>query len=67
LYRQNQLLIYLFDGQSYQESPISRQFSEFDLKTLVPEVINRSWLAGSSVALRELEQCLAAIAGVPEE
>lgn len=56
VYRQNQLLIYHFDSQEYQESQISRLFPNSDLKTLIPQYIDRGWQTGSSVALREFEE-----------
>jgi len=56
IYRQNQLLIYHFDFQQYQESLISRLFPNYDLKTLIPQYIDRGWQIGSSVALREFEE-----------
>ncbi|XWK88532.1 MAG: Uma2 family endonuclease [Phormidium sp.] len=58
VYRQNQLLIYHFDSQQYQESQISRWFPNYDLKTLIPQYIDRGWQIGSSVALREFEEVL---------
>lgn len=58
IYRQKQLLIYQFDGQHYQECQTSQQFPEFDVKTLIPECVDRSWQIGSSVVLREFEQFL---------
>ncbi|MFB2936857.1 Uma2 family endonuclease [Aerosakkonemataceae cyanobacterium BLCC-F154] len=56
VYRQNQLLIYHFDSPQYQESQISRWFPNYDLKTLIPQYIERGWQIGSSVALREFEE-----------
>ncbi len=58
VYRQNQLLIYQFDSQEYQESEISRWFPGYDLKNLIPQYIDRGWQIGSSVALREFEEML---------
>lgn len=58
VYRQNQLLIYHFDSQQYQESQVSRLFPNYDLKTLIPQYIDRGWQIGSSVALREFEEVL---------
>jgi Uma2 family endonuclease len=58
VYRQNQLLIYQFDSEEYQESQISRWFPNYDLKTLIPQYIDRGWQIGSSVALREFEEVL---------
>lgn len=61
VYRQNQLLIYHFDSQQYQESQISRWFPNYDLKTLIPQYIDRGWQIGSSVALREFEEVLSSL------
>lgn len=58
IYRQNQLLIYHFDFPQYQESQNSRWFPNYDLKTLIPQYIDRGWQIGSSVALREFEEVL---------
>jgi Uma2 family endonuclease len=58
IYRHNELLIFCFDGQDYQETQRSQQFSDFDLKALVPKYIDCGWQAGSSVAIREFEQAL---------
>jgi Uma2 family endonuclease len=58
IYRQNQLLIYDFDGQQYQACQASQQFPDMDIKTLIPEYVDRSWQVGSSVALREFEYFL---------
>lgn len=56
IYCQNQLLIYHFDSQQYQESQISRWFPNYNLKNLIPQYIERGWQIGSSVALREFEE-----------
>ncbi|UBF27251.1 Uma2 family endonuclease [Kovacikia minuta CCNUW1] len=61
IYRRSQLHIYLFDGQQYQESQTSVQFPNLDLKTFIPEYVDRGWQIGSSIALREFEQFLFAI------
>ncbi len=58
VYRQSQLSIYQFDSQQYRESQISRWFPGYDLKTLIPQYIDRGWQIGSSVALREFEEAL---------
>jgi hypothetical protein len=49
------LLIYLFDGQHYQESDESSLFPGIPVRELIPHYIERAWEAGSSVALREFE------------
>lgn len=58
IYRRDQLLIFCFDRKrkQYQECQTSRCFSEHDIKTLLPQYVNRGWQVGSSVALREFEQ-----------
>ncbi|MCL1463329.1 Uma2 family endonuclease [Argonema galeatum] len=58
VYRQSQLSIYQFDAQQYRESQISRWFPGYDLKTLIPQYIDRGWQIGSSVALGEFEEAL---------
>lgn len=58
VYRQSELSIYQFDAQQYRESQISRWFPGYDLKTLIPQYIDRGWQIGSSVALREFEEAL---------
>ncbi|PLZ04891.1 hypothetical protein CEN49_16355 [Fischerella thermalis CCMEE 5273] len=58
IYRRSGLLIYLFDGQQYQESQTSYNFPNFDVKKLIPEYVDRGWQVGSSVAVREFEKFL---------
>jgi Uma2 family endonuclease len=60
IYRQPLLSIYLFDGQDYQESEQSQIFPAIPVKQCLPEYIERAWVAGSSVALREFEAYLEA-------
>jgi Uma2 family endonuclease len=55
IYRRQALLIYLFDGQQYQEGEESRLFAGIPVKQLIPVYVERAWQAGSSVALREFE------------
>lgn len=59
-YRRDQLLIFCFDGKQKQdrEYQTSQYFSARDVKTLLPQYVNRGWQVGSSVALREFEQFL---------
>jgi len=61
IYRQSQLLVYEFDGQQYQEVQISPQFPTIDVKNLIPQYCDRGWQIGSSVAIREFENCLKAL------
>jgi Uncharacterized protein conserved in cyanobacteria len=56
IYRQARLLIYCFDGKQYRERQTSQHFPDRDVKTLIPQHVNRGWQVGSSVALREFEQ-----------
>jgi Uma2 family endonuclease len=58
IYRQARLLIYCFDGKQYRERQTSQHFPDRDVKTLIPQHVNRGWQVGSSVALREFEQFL---------
>ncbi len=58
IYRRDELLIYEFDGQQYQETQTSLQFPVIAVKTVIPQVCDRGWQVGSSVALREFEQQL---------
>lgn len=58
IYRQSALLIYLHDGSRYQETSLSAQFSEIDIKKLLPQYVDRSWQVGSSVALREFDEAI---------
>lgn len=54
IYRRKTLLIYLFDGQQYQEGD-SSIFPNIPVKQLLPQYVERAWEAGSSIALREFE------------
>jgi Uma2 family endonuclease len=58
IYRRNELLIFCFDGQEYQETQRSLQFPDFDIKSLVPSYIDRGWQLGSSVAIKAFEALL---------
>ncbi len=58
IYRRERLLIYCFDGKQYQECQTSQHFPAHNVKTLIPQYVNRGWQVGSSVALREFEQFL---------
>lgn len=58
IYRRDRLLIYCFDGKQYQECQTSLYFPDRDIKTLLPQYVNRGWQVGSSVALPEFEQFL---------
>jgi hypothetical protein len=58
IYRREQLLIYEFDGQKYQERQGSCQFSGYDVKALMVQYVDRGWQVGSSVAVREFDEFL---------
>ena len=58
VYRRDQLLIYEFDGQGYQERQESVQFPGYEIKTLMVRFVARGWQVGSSVAVREFEEFL---------
>jgi Uma2 family endonuclease len=58
IYRPAQLKIYHLTPESYIELTDSRMFPGMDLLTLVPQVVERGWQTGSSIALREFEQRL---------
>jgi Uma2 family endonuclease len=58
IYRRDQLLVYEFDGQGYQERQESVQFPGYEIKTLIVWYVDRGWQVGSSVAVRELEELL---------
>lgn len=56
IYRRDQLLIYEFDGQKYQERQRSCQFPGYDVRDLMVRYVDRGWQVGSSVAVREFEE-----------
>lgn len=56
IYRQNQLLIYCLQDETYQDRSHSPLFPDFDAKAILPQYVERAWSQGSSVALREFEQ-----------
>jgi len=58
IYRQGELLIYLWDNPTYQESQTSRIFPDIDVKNLLPKYVELAWTKGSSIALRQFEQDL---------
>lgn len=58
IYRRDRLLIYCFDGKQYRECQTSPHFRTHNIKTLMPQYVNRGWQVGSSVALQEFEQFL---------
>jgi Uma2 family endonuclease len=58
IYRRQALLVYQFQGQTYQNSAHSRQFPSFPVTSLIPQHINQGWEVGSSVALGKFERRL---------
>jgi Uma2 family endonuclease len=58
IYRRRELLIYLFEGQAYQESKTSQVFAGINVKKILPKYVELAWESGSSVALREFEKAL---------
>jgi Uma2 family endonuclease len=58
IYRRNSLLIYRFEAQGYQECQTSYNFPGFDVKKIISQYVERAWLVGSSVAVREFEKFL---------
>jgi len=56
IYRPGELMIYLFDGENYQESYSSLLFNDFNVKTTLPDYVELAWNNGSSVTLRQFEQ-----------
>ena len=58
IYKNSELRIYRFTNNSYVETDTSLIFSDFDIKAIVAQYIDRAWQAGSSVALREFGQTL---------
>jgi Uma2 family endonuclease len=58
IYRQQVLSIYVLTATGYEERTTSPTFLEVDLKQQLPRFVERAWVAGSSVALREFEQVL---------
>lgn len=61
IYRDQNLYIYLFDGQQYQESLNSPLFPELSIRRLIPEYVEHAWQEGSSIALRAFENYLQAL------
>jgi len=58
IYRQGQLLIYGLTATGYDRLSDSPTFPHVAVATLFPQYVERAWVAGSSVALREFEQYL---------
>jgi len=58
IYRQGQLMIYGLTATGYDRLSTSPTFPTVAVATLLPQYVERAWVAGSSVALREFEQYL---------
>lgn len=58
IYKKNELIIYQLGNNGYLETNESKIFSNFLVKQIIPQYVNRAWEVGSSVALRELGQTL---------
>jgi Uma2 family endonuclease len=55
VYRREELKIYLFREDGYQESENSRLFPDINIKKLFPYYVELGWNQGSSIALRQFE------------
>ncbi len=55
VYRREELKIYLFREDGYQESENSRLFPDINIKKLFPYYVELGWSQGSSLALRQFE------------
>jgi Uma2 family endonuclease len=55
IYRQGSLSLYVLTAAGYEDCPTSPTFPTVDVKTILPQYVERAWAAGSSVALREFE------------
>ncbi|TRT71814.1 Uma2 family endonuclease [Microcystis sp. M_QC_C_20170808_M9Col] len=55
VYRREELKIYLFREDGYQESENSRLFPDINIKKLFPYYVELGWNQGSSLALRQFE------------
>ena len=58
IYQKNELKIYQFVNGSYCATDTSNIFPNFPVKQTIPQYVERAWLVGSSVALREFIQLL---------
>jgi Uma2 family endonuclease len=57
-YRDRSLLIYLWDGERYTESPASQLFPLISVIQLLPPYVEMAWTQGSSVAIRAFEKSI---------
>lgn len=58
IYKKGNLNIYQLVNNSYLATNTSRIFPDFPVAQTLPNYVNRAWLLGSSVALREFNQLL---------
>ena len=58
IYKEGELNIYQFQGNSYLATETSQVFPNFPVKQTIPQYVSRAWQVGSSVALREFNQLL---------
>lgn len=61
--RQGQLSVYVLTANGYEDRANSPTFPTVDVRTILPECVERAWSAGSSVALREFEKYLEILKG----
>ncbi len=58
IYKQGELLIYIYENNDYKISEQSVIFREFPVNNLIPEYVEFAWSNGSSVAIRKFENYL---------
>lgn len=58
IYKADELHIYLFANNGYEESDTSLIFPNFLVKEIISQYVSRAWQVGASVALREFTQTL---------
>ena len=58
IYRDEELRVFVFDGDRYRQRSDSPTFPGIAVCELVPEYLRRAWQEGSSVALRQFEAML---------
>lgn len=58
IYRQEDLIIYLWENERYLEGDKSLLFPDIDVKSILPYYVELGWKQGSSIALRQFSQNL---------
>jgi len=58
IYHQGTLSLYVLTPAGYEDRSTSPTFPTVEVKTLLPEYVEKAWTTGSSVALRQFEQRL---------